>query len=625
MSVNRNNCKISNRPSGGGNKLQGLAPKATNFFIAPYTGREYSINSGDGRERFKLININQIGGIGKYRSQFNPSADGINYIKKLYNLPYFNIVLSNLSSGQLSLINYFKTFNYLDIEEDYSYNNNTAGAIIKLYQSDFINGTVRITKPGIYILQENIAFEPNKENDFQPTNEQILSGKYPVGHGGAYHLGFFAAITIETTGVILDLNGKTIEQTLLHSLQQRFYANIELASSPFIPNQGPANLSNSSNYVAGNNVLIKNGILGRSSHHGIHGNTMNNIILQDLIINNFEVAGIALNGMTNGILLNINVDSTSLDVKVLSSYSQARFIRPFLKKIQSTDPSFEFNQTKIGEIITSLENELDCTKDKILAGNPLSSKSIFTNQKPEEGYDGNVYGIVLNINGVVINGLLNERPITAIGNTDIYMENINIKNIISRPLEIVAISPENPSSGAYSNGRQSGPVGDVFDIDKVTNTDNNYSRNVLSDAQLIVAKYSCQYTKLGRTNITKEIVEWAENSDNLTTVMSNNNYYYVYDGDSMGHIMKGNIGLFISGGENIRANKLTINTVKVNGNDVNGSPTKTNPPLGGAANGILITGSNSIKITSQNITNITSENNASNIKKNGINTNIIIK
>ena len=43
MSVNRNNCKISNRPSGGGNKLQGLAPKATNFFIAPYTGRDYSI------------------------------------------------------------------------------------------------------------------------------------------------------------------------------------------------------------------------------------------------------------------------------------------------------------------------------------------------------------------------------------------------------------------------------------------------------------------------------------------------------------------------------------------------------------------------------------------------------
>ena len=58
MSVNRNNCKISNRPSGGGNKLQGLAPKATNFFIAPYTGRDYSINSGDGRGRFKLININ---------------------------------------------------------------------------------------------------------------------------------------------------------------------------------------------------------------------------------------------------------------------------------------------------------------------------------------------------------------------------------------------------------------------------------------------------------------------------------------------------------------------------------------------------------------------------------------
>ena len=41
-------------------------------------------------------------------------------------------------------------------EEEYSYNNNTPGAIIKLRQSNFTNGTVRITKPGIYILQENI-------------------------------------------------------------------------------------------------------------------------------------------------------------------------------------------------------------------------------------------------------------------------------------------------------------------------------------------------------------------------------------------------------------------------------------------------------------------------------------
>ena len=41
---------------------------------------------------------------------------------------------------------------------------------------------------------------------------------------------------------------------------------------------------------------IKNGTLGKSSHHGIHGNNMSNILIENLLIEDFEVAGIALNG-----------------------------------------------------------------------------------------------------------------------------------------------------------------------------------------------------------------------------------------------------------------------------------------------------------------------------------------
>ena len=76
--VGKNNAKISNRPSGGGNKKQGLAPKATFFFKAPFTGRQYSTDSGDGSDRFKLVCMNQLGGIGRGRNQFGPSADGTN-------------------------------------------------------------------------------------------------------------------------------------------------------------------------------------------------------------------------------------------------------------------------------------------------------------------------------------------------------------------------------------------------------------------------------------------------------------------------------------------------------------------------------------------------------------------
>lgn len=70
---------------------------------------------------------------------------------------------------------------------------------MNLYQSDFDQGTVRITKPGIYVLRENIEFSPNPNDDFNPIASQVITGQYPILHGGAYHLGFFAAITIECT------------------------------------------------------------------------------------------------------------------------------------------------------------------------------------------------------------------------------------------------------------------------------------------------------------------------------------------------------------------------------------------------------------------------------------------
>ena len=78
--VGRNNKKITNRPSGGGDKKQGLAPKATHFFRPVSTGSQYSIDSGSGQDRFNFFCINQLGNIGGGRnnSMFGSSSDGPN-------------------------------------------------------------------------------------------------------------------------------------------------------------------------------------------------------------------------------------------------------------------------------------------------------------------------------------------------------------------------------------------------------------------------------------------------------------------------------------------------------------------------------------------------------------------
>ena len=84
--------------------------------------------------------------------------------------------------------------------------------VVKLYQSDFNRGTYRITKPGLYQLQESIVFHPQPTHDLFPTDLQ-LQGEYP-GRPGPYSLGFFAAITVEAKDVILDLGGHTIQQSV---------------------------------------------------------------------------------------------------------------------------------------------------------------------------------------------------------------------------------------------------------------------------------------------------------------------------------------------------------------------------------------------------------------------------
>jgi len=526
--------------------------------------------------------------------------------KPFYDLPVFDSSLkANLTADQLALTSLFESYNYLKFIEEYSYNNNTPYACINLRQNNFTNGTVRITKPGIYILKENISFEPNSSNDFMPTGQQIASGQYPVGTAGAYHLGFFAAITIETTGVILDLNGKTIKQTTLHSLQQRFYANIELASAPFIPAQGPATFSTPSNFKAGEKVLIKNGTLGISSHHGIHGNKMKDIILQNLSIENFEVAGIALNGAINSILYNITIKNTCINCRVLSTYSQARFIRTFL---QTVPAGTTINGKDVNTVITDLNNGLEEAKNTVLAGNIPSN--MFGNSHFDKGYDGNVYGLVLNVNGVVVNDFITTRPVEAIGNQHIYLQNITIKNIISRPVEIMALNSVPDDGGAYGGGRQVGPIGDILDINPITAENGTYNANLLSDAQLIIGKTNSSL-HFGTTNITNDIVNWAENYTVLSSVMNIHGYYFVKGGDSMGHIMKGNIGLFISAGENIRVNGFNIDTVTSKGSAV-GLDALGLVARGGNSRGVIVTGSTNIDLNSSVITLITTENSNAN-------------
>ena len=529
-----------------------------------------------------------------------------------YDLPHFYSALKTAANTQqLATIDFFENYPLQQVYEEYEYDNTTPYGVVNLRQAHFNTGTVRITRPGIYILAENITFSPNPDNDVSPTPQQIASGQYPVGNAGAYHLGFFAAITVEADDVILDLNGHTIIQSALHNLEQRFYAHIELSSAPFIPDQGPASFSSESNFKATARALIMNGVLGKSSHHGIHGNGMSNVIISNILAISYEVAGIALNGATNSIIAGATVRDMTDDIPVLSTYPQSRFIRSFLTQLQTNTPDAVLNvhtgNKSISTVISELNNLRSITQDEVVNQGIQPSSQLFRNDSGL--YDANVYGVVLNVNGVVVNDFITERPETAVGNTGILMLDVTIQTVRSQPVEIIAINAPPEVDEAYGGKRQVGPVGDVLQISNITNEDGTYKENVLANAQLILAKYNDPAN--GTTNVDPAIVAWAEAGTNINAVMADNDLYYVSGGDSMGHAMKGTIGLFVSAGENISMHNITINDVRNVGQDVGQSALISNADQktnGADVAGVVITGSSGISVTNLQITDASTEN-----------------
>jgi len=144
-----------------------------------------------------------------------------------------------------------------------------------------------------------------------------------------FGLGFFAAIAIAADNVDLFFDGYKLEQSKAHALMQRFYANIELNTSPFISGTGPAQFVGEDNvFSSPSNIRILGpGTIGRASHHGIHGNNNKNVVISGLTFEDFEVAAVSLNNVDDLEIIDNHINGNRKDVPVTGIFSAARFIR----------------------------------------------------------------------------------------------------------------------------------------------------------------------------------------------------------------------------------------------------------------------------------------------------------
>ena len=511
----------------------------------------------------------------------NTILDKIPNFTESFNTSIEKLKYDRLSNDQKNLLTSFKKYPVSKKTEPFYFNNNSDYATVYLQQKDFDNGTVRLKNSCRYVLIENIIFHPNPANDFKPTPEQINSGLYPIP--GSYNLGFFAAITLENKNAILDLNNCIISQSTEHFLMQRFYAHIEVASAPFINNQGPS-AGITENHRAADNVAIINGCFDLSSHHAVHGNGARNLLLSNLKITQFQVAGIALNGLRNAIINDVIINGSMNNVPVLSTYSQAIFTLPFIKKLATDNECKKIyvnGKTRTApELYTELKDAIENTRREIL-DTGKTSDPLFENK--HGGSDTNIYGMLLNVLGVAINGFLSEVPEnrTKVGNEDINLQNITIINICSNSAETVGLVDrtmvgEQTDCYGRTRPRCTGVVGGLFQHVECTDTRGRFKPNILAEVQAILGLH----TNNGTIYFTRNIIDWIEGKIVKKHLLERMYVEEEYGLDSMGHVMKGNIGLFIQGGKNISGENILVSNIQNNGKIPKRKGQKTTPQGG---------------------------------------------
>eukprot|EP00581_Thalassiosira_minuscula_P007826 CAMPEP_0183703136 /NCGR_PEP_ID=MMETSP0737-20130205/993_1 /TAXON_ID=385413 /ORGANISM="Thalassiosira miniscula, Strain CCMP1093" /LENGTH=668 /DNA_ID=CAMNT_0025929845 /DNA_START=642 /DNA_END=2648 /DNA_ORIENTATION=- len=457
-----------------------------------------------------------------------------------------------------------------------------------LYQADFDHGTKIISTAGTYKLCEDIEFGPNGPAEpGQLPEEDAFDPKYDAEYReNEFGLGFFSALCITSPDVTIYLNNYTIEQSPGHALMQRFFSVIELASSPFVPGVGPAQfVGDDETFVPARNIKILGpGKIGRSSHHGIHGNDNAFVKITNVEFFDFEVGAVSLNNVDHLEISDCDITGNRDDVPVVGLFSAARFLRPYGKYLKEEVPKFrmrlydsasgKFKWKSAADVYDNLIAAINNVYDDVINGNGQIDE-----QEHEEEYhlfhnpfqlvDGPCYAFLVNGKGPAVGGQgwkFNEEDDTSTS-SDVVIKNNHIQDIKCWNNEVPALFGECGNHGCVIND----PLGAIFQTIKTFDSanpylargkDGRYNGNVVSDMQIMVAQAISENLipdipsrQISGNSINNEVIDWATKGSVLKP-------QYVCNGDSMHHVMKGIIVIRVeeTAGFDIEGN--TINNIE---------------------------------------------------------------
>lgn len=514
-----------------------------------------------------------------------------------------------------------------------------AGPDNVLRQSDFDAGAVYITRPGVYRLAENIRFFPRALRPadagasavgpqleradldaFVARHDHALAATIRMGLG----LGFFAALVVAADDVVIDLNKFTIEQDPAYALLQRFFAVIELGSAPFVPMQGPFDASTTTLFRACRRVKVVNGTVGLSSHHGIHGNMCQDVLVDGVTFRDYEVAPIAINGGKRVVIQNVTCEGHRSDVPVAATFSNARFIRPYVAALPDSAALGALTRT---HILQALDDAVDTAYYGVTTRAPwwradaaavtLPNGRIVSSERaraahelfhlPEGLIDGNAYGILSNSRGVAVGGFPDNLPTDAA--MQFYIRDSTLRNVAGFVHEVPTLrtnsnKPVIDAVGAVvqtrivhrtSGARLCCDWDDAAGVDPKRLT--RYRGNALTNAQLLVTKHkahpSLRAAGLDARRATADdaFIQWVEAALSNPTHTQPFDAQYFMNADVMFHIQKGVIALKLDATLGVGVENVVIDGVRNVGGiggDIEGE--YSNPSAANAAGSTMLEG-----------------------------------
>lgn len=404
---------------------------------------------------------------------------------------------------------------------------------------------------------------------------------------------------------------------------------IELADQPFIPAQGPSDFGGE--LKAARNVTVKNGTIGRSSHHGIHGNDNKNVTIKNVDFRDFEVAAVALNGVQN-LKIEDSRASNREDVPIIGTFSNARFISAYVDWLVNTASATTLEVQGVMLTATQIRDALRASvnavhEDVITDGlgfiDELQHPDEYALYHNKHGLlDGNSYGYLVNPLGVAVNGFPSQPADAPAKN--VSLRDVHIESQRAFINEIVAVK---------KNGKAViDPIGAVFMLKNVhpddgtpvtvsSNDDSvaEYTGNALANAQALVAKADLNgefppFLDTTRLNITQEVIDWIENEGTLDQLVPTPSDY-LCNGDTMFHVNKGVIGFKMDGANRVRLRDTSVRNLENLGEEgsalcgdyVKSHPAATLEGYGGATvRGYSFAGSTRVLVSRGEASNLSS-------------------